>query len=214
MRVRNVSPTGFEIQMDEWDYLDGYHVVETIDYLAVLPGSHVLGGLNVEARSIELDHNWQTLNWEQEFTQAPVVFSQITSVNEASAAITRMRAITNSRVQIRIDEEEKNDRRHASEQVHMIAIQPGKGVIGDKTVLVGKTGNTVAHNWTPVVFSEPVLSPLLIGGMQTTNGGDPATIRYRNLQSTQVEMHVDEEQSANTEVADVNEAVGWLLIAR
>lgn len=122
MRVRNVSPTGFEIQMDEWDYLDGYHVVETIDYLAVLPGSHVLGGLNVEARSIELDHNWQTLNWEQEFTQAPVVFSQITSVNEASAAITRMRAITNSRVQIRIDEEEKNDRRHASEQVHMIAI--------------------------------------------------------------------------------------------
>ena len=30
VRVKNVSPTGFEWQIDEWDYLDGAHIVETV----------------------------------------------------------------------------------------------------------------------------------------------------------------------------------------
>jgi hypothetical protein len=213
VRVRNVTTTGFEIQMDEWDYLDGYHVVETIDYLAIRPGNHVIGGLKVEARSISLDQRWQTIALEQGFTQVPVVLSQISSYNDNQAAITRLRNISTNSVQIRIDEEERNDRIHGVEQVHVIAIEPGQGEFENTNILVGSTGNSINHNWTSVSFPESISSPLLLGNMQTTQGGDPATVRYRNLQDNSVEMHIDEEQSANSEIRHVRESVGWLLIS-
>ena len=41
-RVRNVTDTGFEFQIDEWDYLDGVHGAETLSWLAVSEGTHEL----------------------------------------------------------------------------------------------------------------------------------------------------------------------------
>ncbi|MEM6316048.1 MAG: Ig-like domain-containing protein [Bacteroidota bacterium] len=38
VRVRNVQPNGFEVRFEEWSYLDGSHVAETIPYL-VMEGS-------------------------------------------------------------------------------------------------------------------------------------------------------------------------------
>ncbi len=214
VRLRNITPTGFEIQMDEWDYLDGGHLKETIDYIAVLPGNHVIGGLKVEAKIVTMNHQWQRINFSQGFTQVPVVLGQIASYEETQSAITRVRGVTTSKIDMRIDEEEANDRQHVPEQVHIIAIEPGKGSVDGQTLLVGKTGNDVDHRWTSIEFSESVSSPLLISNMQTTNGGDPATVRYRNLQNNKVDMHIDEEQSANREVGHVKESVGWVLFSR
>ena len=42
VRVRNVTEDGFEFQIDEWDYLDGYHVTETLSWMAVEEGVHTL----------------------------------------------------------------------------------------------------------------------------------------------------------------------------
>ncbi|MEO1688772.1 MAG: Calx-beta domain-containing protein, partial [Pseudomonadota bacterium] len=47
MRVRNVTADGFEVQVDEWDHLDGWHTTETVSWLAVERGTHMLsdGGM-------------------------------------------------------------------------------------------------------------------------------------------------------------------------
>ena len=212
IRIRNVLASSFEIQIDEWDYLDGSHKRETIDYMAVLPGNHILGGLKLEAVSVSATEQWQAVNFSQGFTQAPVVLSQISSYNNAQAAMTRIDTIDTKQMQVKIDEEEKNDRIHPSEEVHIIAIEPGVGIVDNKKILVGKTGDKVNHQWTSVSFSESIQTPLLLANMQTSHGGDPATIRYRALTNTAVEFHIDEERSADNEVGHVQEAIGWLLV--
>ena len=51
LRVRNVTDTGFEWQIDEWDYLDGVHGSETVSWLAIAAGTHTLdNGLEVAGR--------------------------------------------------------------------------------------------------------------------------------------------------------------------
>ncbi len=55
-------------------------------------------------------------------------------------------------------------------------------------------------------------SATFLAAMQTNNGGDTCTLRYRNLTASDVEVQVHEEQSANSEVGHVNEVVGWILI--
>src|SRR6056297_2498672 len=40
VRVRNVSEQGFEFQIDEWEYLDGFHLTETVSWLAMSEGTH------------------------------------------------------------------------------------------------------------------------------------------------------------------------------
>src|SRR5262245_49404325 len=45
VRVRNITNISFEMQLDEWDYLDGAHPAETVSWLALEPGVHTIGGV-------------------------------------------------------------------------------------------------------------------------------------------------------------------------
>ncbi|MCK5324034.1 MAG: PKD domain-containing protein, partial [Desulfobulbaceae bacterium] len=50
VRIRNVTETGFEIRIQEWDYLDGIHEAETVSYVVMELGSYELAdGSYVEA---------------------------------------------------------------------------------------------------------------------------------------------------------------------
>ncbi len=55
MRVRDVTDTGFQFQVDEWDYLDGGHIRETVSWLAVESGVHELanGAVSEPARPFQ-----------------------------------------------------------------------------------------------------------------------------------------------------------------
>ena len=44
VRIRKVDSTGFEIKIQEWDYLDGKHDHETVGYVVVEKGSYLLPG--------------------------------------------------------------------------------------------------------------------------------------------------------------------------
>ena len=210
LRVRNVTTKGFELQMDEWDYLDGAHFQEDVDYFAVVPGQHDLGGLGVEAFTADMNSDWVSFSSDLASNDV-VVFAQIATDNDKQAAHTRIQVGIGT-FDIRIDEEEANDRIHADEQVHIIVIESGHGTINDQSFWVGNSGNTVDENWEVLPFPETVADPLFISGMQTTNGRDPATVRYRNLSGDQAEVHIDEETSANSEVGHVNEVVGYMVV--
>ncbi len=55
VRVRNITDTGFEYQIDEWDYLDGNHTKESISWLAIESGSHVLSDGRVISAGNDFD---------------------------------------------------------------------------------------------------------------------------------------------------------------
>ena len=50
--IRNVTPTGFEAQLTEPEGWDGWHVTETFQYMAIMPGEHEIDGKKILATSI------------------------------------------------------------------------------------------------------------------------------------------------------------------
>lgn len=40
VRVSNVQPNSFQVQIQEWDYLDGPHTTESLSWMVVEAGHH------------------------------------------------------------------------------------------------------------------------------------------------------------------------------
>ncbi len=211
IRVRNVTAASFQHNLQEWDYLDGNHTNESIGYLALDNGAQNLGSLPAEAGTVTINHTWTTVSFAQSFGAAPVVIAQVASNAGSQAVTTRVRNVTASSFQIRVQEEEGNDGTHNAERVDWIAITPGNTTFGGTKLVVGRTGNSVTHQWSTINFSS-VTNPVFLAEMQTFDGGDTAALRHRNLTSSSVEVKVEEEQSANTEVNHTTEVVGWVVI--
>ncbi|MEM7350279.1 MAG: H-type lectin domain-containing protein, partial [Acidobacteriota bacterium] len=211
VRVRNITSSSFQHNLQEWDYLDGAHVNEDMGFLALDDGAQSLGSLDAEAGSVNINHNWTTVNFNQSFSVAPIVVAQVASFAGNQAVVTRVRNVSTSSFQVRLQEEEGNDGTHAVERVDWIAVEPGTSTFSGTKVVAGATGNSVTQNWATINFSS-VTDPVFVAQMQTFDGGDTATLRQRNLSSTSVEVKVEEEQSANTEVNHTTEVVGYIVV--
>ena len=211
VRVRNVTASSFQHNLQEWDYLDGFHVNESMGYLALDSGAQSLGSLDAEAGSVNINHNWTTVSFSQSFSVAPVVIAQVATFAGSQAVTTRVRNVGTSSFQIRLQEEEGNDGTHAVERVDWIAVEPGTSTFSGTKVVAGRTGNSVTDAWSTINFSA-VADPVFLAEMQTFDGGDSAALRQRNLSMTSVQVKVEEEQSANTEVAHTTEVVGYVVV--
>ena len=76
IRLRKVDSSGFEIRVQEWDYLDDVHAREKVSYLALDRGSYALkDGTLVEAGNFETDRvgSFGGVTFHQIFQTAPVV---------------------------------------------------------------------------------------------------------------------------------------------
>lgn len=213
VRVRNISIEGFDYQLDEWDYLDGAHEAETIAYLAVEPGTHQWGGLQVTAGSIQkLDHQWKKVSFSNRFDSQPLVFAQQISNNGESATTSRLSDINSAGFRVKLQEEEALDGRHSPETVNYVAFAQGTGTIDSYRLSAGISSETVSEDWHPIEFDETFDEPYFFAGMQTANGPDTATLRYKGLTSEHVQVKVEEEQSQDQETTHAAEQVGWLKV--
>jgi hypothetical protein len=211
VRVRNVTSSSFQHALQEWDYLDGTHIEESIGYLVLEAGTSTLGSLAAEAGAVSIDHNWASVGFSQSFTVAPVVLAQVVSLNGGQAVTTRIRNVTTAGFEVRLQEEEGNDGTHVVETVHFIAVEPGTADVGGTRFAVGRTADTVTDTFSIISFGTSVTSPALMADMQTTDGTDPATLRHAALSSTAVEVKVEEEQSADSETSHTTEVVGYVV---
>lgn len=210
-RIRNITATGFEFQLDEWDYRDGAHIAEQATYIAITAGMHDLGGIQVVAGETTLNTSWQSVGFATAFDSEPVVFARQVSNNDSAATTTRIRNVSTTGFDIRLQEEEDADDVHANETVHYVAFELGNGSVDDLSFSVGKTENSVTASWFDVAFPIETNNPQVLVGMQTTDGGDTANTRYRNLSSTGVQVQIDEEQSRDNEVGHTTEVVAWVV---
>ncbi len=211
VRVRNVSTSGFEFQLDEWDYLDGYHTNETLSYIAVEEGTHSWGGLQITAGSLDVNTSWETASFAQNFNAAPMVLAQQVSDNDSTATTIRVRNVDAGGFQLKLQEEEAADDVHANESVDYVAVAYGEGSVNGMDVLVDSTGRAVNQSWYQIDFGASYESPQFLAGMQSQFGGDTATVRYSNLTDTSVSVRIHEEQSANSETNHTTENVGYIL---
>ncbi|HSI62850.1 MAG TPA: thrombospondin type 3 repeat-containing protein, partial [Candidatus Saccharimonadia bacterium] len=212
-RVRNVTTTGFEYQLDEWDYLDGIHGSETFSYLALEPGVHTIGGVVWHAgRTAAVTRAGQTVAFTSSFAAAPVVLAQVESTANTKALSTRVSLATTTNFNLKLITQESDTAALSGESVGWIAIAPGTGTVNGASFVVARTGVNVTQAWKAITFGGSHRQPAFFSQGQTVNGVDPFTIRQRNLTTTGVEIFLEEEQSAGTEINHGAEDVGYLVL--
>ena len=216
VRIKDIDATGFSVRVQEWDYLDGVHAFETAAYMVMERGRHQLpNGVWVEAGSVttRATNAFQYQAFSTPFASAPVVFAAITTVNEEQAVNARLRSINTNGFSVGMREQEANKQQHLAEQIDYIAWEPSSGLIDGLRYEVGRTGNKVTHQTYRLgnqsLFEQ---TPLFLADMQTTNGGDTASLRWRDLNALTVDLWVQEEQSKDQETGHAREDVGYLFV--
>lgn len=215
VRLRNITSTGFDIRIQEWDYLDGTHARETIGYLVMEQGNFTLDdGTLVEAGKFDSnDTNFQTVQFNTAFTVKPVVMTSIVTCNEEDTVTARLRNISTTSFEHKTQEQQLVAG-HGNETISYIAWEPTQTSLESINVIVNKTKNKVRNRWYTVKYREQLPdSPIFLGTMQSQDGLDTATLRYTNKTNSEIQILVEEEQSADDETRHTSEKVGYFLFS-
>ena len=211
VRVRDVTSEGFEYQIDEWDYLDGRHTAETISWLAIESGTHVLeDGRTITAGSTSVGGRWEDISFENGiFDEAPVVFGQSSGDGNVGAVVDRIRDVTAEGFETRLYAEEASSAKIVSDAFNWIAIENGGSASAGS--LAGTTGERVNHEGFELDFEGSFAFEdfVFLTDMQTTRGSDPSTLRTTSIDNDMVGLAVLEERSADREQTHVLEDAGY-----
>ncbi len=215
IRTRNITANSFEIQLDEWNYLDGFHVPESLPYLVIEAGTHTLtDGTTIKAGQQQINHQWESVDLGDDFTTTPVILSQVASRNGSSAVVTRHRNIDANGFSIRLQEEEAADDWHFDELVNYVAFETGQGNASGLAFEAGLTPNEVTHRNYRLNFSRDYYAPLVFGAMATQNGSDPSALRLRKQDSQGATLFIQEERSSDAEINHIEERIGYTVFDR
>ena len=142
------------------------------------------------------------------------MLTSVVTESDPATVTTRVRVNSNSEFEVRLQEQESADGVHGAETVSYFAIQSGAGATGglyyDAGTFAADSGGQF-ESFDPAVRLSSVSS--FFAGMQTFTGSDPAVLRNTILNAAGVSLFVEEERSANTEVAHGDETIGFFAIA-
>jgi hypothetical protein len=214
VRVRNVTPSGFEIRVQEWDYLDGLHNLESVGYMVMEKGRYQLdNGKHVEAGHFYTRKS-ASISYTKAFSQPPVVLCGITTENDPTAVAGRVSSVSQTMFSFDLQEQQSNKGSHSTDEtIGYIAWEPSSGVIGGRTYEVGLTGCEVTHNFHHIPFQTHFLNaPAFMAAMQTMNDTDPSNVRWRSKDAAGVNVKIEEETSRTASTRHKAEMVGYLAI--
>ncbi len=214
VRIRNVTKTGFDVRLYEWNYLDGTHPTETVNYLVLEKGRTTLpDGSIVEAGSFTGTTSFKTVPFTASFAKTPVVMTTVASVNESDTISGRMRNIGLSGFSYYFREQERNRNTHANETVHFVAWEPGRGTIGAVQYEVATTGSRPTSSWyAQTLRGSYAQTPMVLADMQTTNDTDTSALRLRSVTTSGFQVKIEEEKSKDWEVSHPAENIGYMII--
>ncbi|MEL6680395.1 MAG: LamG-like jellyroll fold domain-containing protein, partial [Pseudomonadota bacterium] len=203
-RVRNVTETGFEFQLDEWEYLDGYHFEASVSWIAASAGDYMLDdGRNISFGKATGEVGSGTRIKLDGFDDAPVVMVQRA---EEAVDVT----LTDRVFDVRSDsfafalqaEEALADEAYADEAAYWMAIEAG-----GTGLAAGIVSPDVTHEWTETNVNAEAH---FLADMQTIEGSNTAALRYDTDATGVVSLQVQEERSADDEAMHRPERVAWL----
>lgn len=217
VRIRNVTATSFDIHIDEWEYRDGRHGRETVDYMVVEAGEYELedGTKIMAGNRYNQTNRWTTNSLSDAFAggPTPILLAQTITENDPTSVTTRLRYVSGTEFQVRLQEEQSLGRGiHGRETVSWIAIQENVGQIGTVNFEAAREFR-VTHRAHSFDFQNSYQTPpAFLAAMQTTNGGDTATVRYTSLTSAGASIFLEEERSLDNETFHGAETVGYVAI--
>jgi hypothetical protein len=127
-RVKNVSTTGFYLEMQEQEANPQVHATETISYIAWQPSSGTVEGQSFQVgktASVVTDQ-FYTLNYPKAIATLPVFLADMQTTNGSDTANLRWQNRTLSSIQVKVAEEQSSgsETRHGREAVGYILLTP------------------------------------------------------------------------------------------
>ncbi len=219
VRVNNVSTSGFDIRLQEWDYLDDVHGNEVVSYFVMERGTYELAdGTRIEADSFNTSEttSFAQHNFKQSYGPAPVVMTSIVTYNGVQTVTGRSKNIDSTGFEYLLQEQESINDGHANESVSYIVWDRSDGTVDGLTYSVGIHAG-VGTNFEQASFRAVNRDafqdvPFVVTDLLTANGLDVATVRCRNNRSTGIEMIVEEERSYDSEIGHSDESVGYIAV--
>jgi len=214
VRVRNVTETGFEVRLQEWDYQDGLHAAETFSYIVIEKGTYTLeNGSKIEAGTFIGTSSFTQVLLQQTYDFTPVILAQVITENETDAVTERIRYTNQYSFEFMLQEMQATMYDHIPETVGYIAWEPGKGEVSGLLYEIGMTEKQVNDTWFDLNFKTEFSGlPFFIAGIQSCVGGDTVAVRNQNISATSVQIRTQEEKSLDDEASHAKEVVGYFTI--
>lgn len=161
---------------------------------------------------IDINHDWKTISFGKSF-QNPVIILSDPTLKGGDPVTTRIRNITSTSCQIRLQESNYKDGPHTYETISYLIGEKGSYTIGDKNIEFGLEEG-IEKEFKTVSFSVPYSSiPSLFTQIQTENNSDWVLTRNQSLHEKSFQVKLQkEEKLANTSYQ--NETIGWLSITQ
>lgn len=151
-RHQNVTSISFNIAMEEEENQTTQHGIETIGWLAIETGTGINTNKYFEASYTpdSVNNSWYTINFLQTYAEKPCFFSMMKTYDGPDNSHTRYQFLTNSSVQVMVEEDTCNDSEtsHTTEVIDYIAWQASSNILAVKggvlTISIGD--NTPSQN--------------------------------------------------------------------
>jgi PKD repeat protein len=214
VRIRQVTSSSFQWQIEEWEYQDGSHSSETMNYVVVEAGSHRLeDGTRLAAGVEAVDDSWAMVSFDRVFGSRPALLVSTMTTGDPCACVPRTQGLERDRFEIRVQEEEAQDQAHGTEIVGWLAVEPRTGANNGNKYHAGRTGNVVKHGGYTLSLTGFSSPPIFLCHDDTYNGANVCAVRWRNLTAASVEVVAEEETSYDPEINHTGEAVSFLAWA-
>ena len=199
VRVRNVTPTSFQMRFQEWDYLDGFHCVENVQWLAIERGVWQAAPEMFIADEFPTNNanvfspSYVRFPWPYD-TMWGVYATQQTA-NGPSAVTERLSDVQLNGFRVALQEEEAADAVHAEEVLGYTARGTGSGGLTaagslgfpSSSSVPSPTAFAVCHIVEEQSFDAETTHcyeeiaqwvPSYLAEMQTCYGKDPCSLRW------------------------------------
>jgi hypothetical protein len=164
----------------------------------------------------EVTDSWYNAKFCAGLDMSPIVLTSIETFNGWNTAGTRLRNVTASGFEVKIEEEQSRDSEttHVAEAVGYIALVPGiiEDAVGNK---IGEAGTlTVSQadgaQWHTVDLHKGYCNPVVVMQIMTFNGGNPCHTRVRNVTGNSFQFQIEEWDYLDQ--GHTGEQVGYLVI--
>ncbi|NOY46554.1 MAG: hypothetical protein GXP50_14055, partial [Deltaproteobacteria bacterium] len=162
-----------------------------------------------------LTDSWTTVTFDKTFTD-PVVVAKPLSLNDGAPATVRVRNVTSTGFEIRVQEYVYQDGTHGGETVSYLVVERGRHTLPDGTEIEAGTvsapgdGSRVTVSFDSAFPSKPVV----VSSVISYNDSDTVVTRNRNVTTTDFEVRIREEEKSwkpsGVSQTHADETVAWV----
>jgi len=204
-RISDVQVDGVSIGAeDSYSFLnlDDDHEI-TADFVIV----DTFWRSSIEMGEVSVGDEWKRVELNNAF-ESPVVVVKPASRNDVSPAVVRVRDVNAQSFEVRIQEWDYLDDKHAEEQVGYIVMEKGSYTLGDGTrVEAGQfTTGTLSAS-----FTQPfAVAPVVISSVVTYNDDTPVVVRMNNVGIAGFDYELQEEVKNSWDHVHAAETVSFI----